>query len=140
MDKKILFSRFYEIFLENISTYIILQNHAIKLMKQKSDEEKKDFLQNLKPQKIIKDVYIDVMKKVYPDFKLDFSKFKEIQFRNHLLYLYTELEFYFFKSLMYVLTNRPALLKDKNISISVKSIINNDYNLEELVLRKNQSL
>ena len=41
-QKKILLSKFYEIFLENLCTYIIIQNRAIQLMKEESYEAKNE--------------------------------------------------------------------------------------------------
>jgi len=135
-QKKILHSKIYEIFLENVCTYIIIQNRAIQLMKKESDETKEKFIKTLKPQTIQKNVYMEDMKTVFPEFNLDFYKFKEIHFRNHIIYLYSELEFYFYRCLNYVFTKRPNLLEEKNISLSVKSILNKDYNLEEEVQKK----
>ncbi len=135
-QKKLLHSKFYELFLENVCTYIIIQNRAIQLMKKESDELKDEFTKTIKPQVIQKDVYIGVMKKIFPEYNLDFNKFKEIHFRNHIIYLYSELEFYFYRCLNHIFVKRPNLLEEKNISLSIKSILDKDYNLDEEVQKK----
>ncbi len=108
-----------------------MQNKAMILMKKEEEEKKQVLLDPLKPT-----LNPEIWKILYPQIKIDFSKFKEINFRNNLIYFYSEFEFYFYKCLKHCFIKRPELLEEKEVSIPIKSILDNNYSLEEEVQKK----
>lgn len=122
-------SKYLEMFLENSMNYVIMMSHANRLMKEEIDE----YLKTKDITKIYKDVYIHTIKTIFPLFDLNYDKFIEFQTRNFILFLYSEFQNYLYKWLKYIYEKRPHLLDEKQISIKIKSILDNTIDLKREV-------
>ena len=141
-------SKFYKIFYDNIYTYVIMNTYLELLFTQES-EVKQTILDLVKkrvltyPKNIkIKDIKDDknipslMIRLLLGSIKeINIETLKHYNFRNMIQYLYTEFEFYLFKCLKYIYTQkRMDIIEEKQVKI--KLLLKHQLNLNTIIQAK----